>query len=476
MSFLPRDIIEKQEILSKINVIAKYRKSYTLYSIAQNNSIKNDDNVTNELCSLAEDIRKFGELKSLVEANFANNVLNQKNSEGQTPLCLAVLSNNLEGVRLLVSQPVVNINEIVGINDRTALFIASMNGFVEIVILLCSIPGVDIGKRDKLLISPYNAACVNFHSEPNTTNIKDALKNRIQKILLMPILSDNLKGYTKIELSNNKSKAYKSEVENNIYNNVSQNKPIQLQALVGAWFNSSVLNRIHSGPNGPFTPLMCACFFGYTDCVKILVSQPGIDINLSGSWGYTPLIYACLYGHVGVVEVLCSHIDIDVNKTAASAAASMATAHNYVCVSYSGKKKQEISDEIDKIIENNKNVKAAQKEMQKKMQKKEQEEEQEQSDDDEALANIPDDAKEIVQPNSAYAKSIKNKGAPPSSQEQSTATVAATKSSVIPVNSKKPWYFLPKSLFSSSTREGGKKKRTYKKRLSKKKRQSRKYK
>ena len=61
------------------------------------------------------------------------------------------------------------------------------------------------------------------------------------------------------------------------------------------------------------TPLILACFLGRIDCVRLLLENPHIDIDLaSEDSGYTPLCVACLTGNYEIVKMLLEK-DAEVN-------------------------------------------------------------------------------------------------------------------------------------------------------------------
>eukprot|EP01016_Furgasonia_blochmanni_P034527 TRINITY_DN3738_c0_g1_i7.p1 TRINITY_DN3738_c0_g1~~TRINITY_DN3738_c0_g1_i7.p1 ORF type:complete len:331 (+),score=41.70 TRINITY_DN3738_c0_g1_i7:138-1130(+) len=62
------------------------------------------------------------------------------------------------------------------------------------------------------------------------------------------------------------------------------------------------------------TPLICACYFGRSDIVKMLLSNPTIDVDLAtDESGFTPLCIACVTANYEIVKLLLDH-DAEVNK------------------------------------------------------------------------------------------------------------------------------------------------------------------
>ena len=62
-------------------------------------------------------------------------------------------------------------------------------------------------------------------------------------------------------------------------------------------------------PNG--TLLYIAALENYPAVVKVLLSRPGIDVNLAGASGATPLFAAAQYGHLEVVRMLLQRPEIN---------------------------------------------------------------------------------------------------------------------------------------------------------------------
>ena len=58
------------------------------------------------------------------------------------------------------------------------------------------------------------------------------------------------------------------------------------------------------------TGLMRAVEYNNNSIVELLLSQPGVDVNLVGSSGYTALHYACKFDNVEGLKMLLAHPDI----------------------------------------------------------------------------------------------------------------------------------------------------------------------
>ena len=62
------------------------------------------------------------------------------------------------------------------------------------------------------------------------------------------------------------------------------------------------------------TALHYACFQGFEEAVRILISSPQLDVNIGDKNGITPLMLACKSGHEAVVSMLLVHDQIRVDK------------------------------------------------------------------------------------------------------------------------------------------------------------------
>ena len=61
------------------------------------------------------------------------------------------------------------------------------------------------------------------------------------------------------------------------------------------------------------SPLILGCFLGRIECVRLLLENPGVDIDLpSEDSGYSPLCVACLTGNYEIVKMLLEK-DSEVN-------------------------------------------------------------------------------------------------------------------------------------------------------------------
>lgn len=100
-----------------------------------------------------------------------------------------------------------------------------------------------------------------------------------------------------------------------IYDAVADNDNNKLQKLCKEWGNiDAAINWRSQDDVYKFTPLLIGCHDGQVDCVKTLVKQKAININLPDAYGATPMWWAASKGHKDVVEVLLKTKGIDIKK------------------------------------------------------------------------------------------------------------------------------------------------------------------
>lgn len=74
------------------------------------------------------------------------------------------------------------------------------------------------------------------------------------------------------------------------------------------------------------TALIWAADKGHADIVRLLLAQPGIDVNVAGKTGVTALMLAAKKGDLDIVRQLLAHKNINVNHTSMHGATAMINA------------------------------------------------------------------------------------------------------------------------------------------------------
>jgi ankyrin repeat protein len=359
---------------NKKDFLRDYTIEYTEDQIQENHDKVVDNNRARDIYNAAE-MGKATELLTLVEPWFAHPVLNKYGGleKRWTPLMIASLNDEIECVKVLLAQPGIEINKGDRQTNQTALYLASFYGHDEIVKVLCSMPGIDVTKAHKNGSTPSSIACreCDSHDPYDPTGklwkIKTILSSteEAERILNKekaeaearlqaddPTYNRYKKKYTDKEIKKNKKKIAPKGTGEAICEAAEKGKEAELFNLVEPWFAHPVLND-YSGNGGTWTPLIGASFNGRIECVRVLVAQPGIDLN-KGDRDYqsTALLWASCWGHVDIVELLCSLPGIDCKK----ASTSGDTPYSIVCHQYKGTDKatrrKRILNAIKEAIEN----------------------------------------------------------------------------------------------------------------------------
>ncbi len=92
---------------------------------------------------------------------------------------------------------------------------------------------------------------------------------------------------------------------------VGDKKLLSLLITAGADVNTTDEEGILGIDN---TPLSWAAAQSHTECVRLLLAAPGIDVNKASKNGWTPLHMAASWGHARCIQLLLAAPGIDVNK------------------------------------------------------------------------------------------------------------------------------------------------------------------
>ena len=166
----------------------------------------------------------------------------------------------------------------------------------------------------------------------------------------LPQLAKYRRTYTVAQIAANLAKVAPEGTDYAMYQAAEWGDATELLNLVELWFAHPVLNDCSGwGFTGDSTPLMVACWCGRIECVRVLVAQPGIELDKgSGYDQWTALLYASRFGHVDIVELLCSLPGIDCNKAGTD---NGGTPYFWAGRSYSGSDKEERIRKIRAILE-----------------------------------------------------------------------------------------------------------------------------
>ncbi|MBR2127063.1 MAG: ankyrin repeat domain-containing protein [Akkermansia sp.] len=232
------------------------------------------------------------------------------------PLSLAIIADNTEQLRELLTAPDINVNQADN-GGETPLYWAACYGRTESVKQLLAAPGIDVNKAAKdgdtplcKAVSCGHTECVRLLLAAPDINVNQADKDSctplywaawygrtecVQQLLAAPGIDVNKAdeaGRTPLYWA-----TYDGHIE-----------------CVKLLLAAPGIDVNKAGNAG--TPLYNAASEGHTECVQQLLAAPGIDINREDKEGYTPLIWAAFYGHTECVQQLLAAPGIDVNKAA----------------------------------------------------------------------------------------------------------------------------------------------------------------
>ncbi|XP_066249299.1 uncharacterized protein [Euwallacea similis] len=191
-------------------------------------------------------------------------------NNGFTALHLATLEGNLETVDLLVNICSVDINSVDNINNETALIIAALNGFKDIVELLLK-AGADLTcKTKKNGLTAFIAAVSRGHADVVIAFLK-------YKANLIDDSDDN--GLTALHYAAHKN-----------YNDIAD-------ILIKHKANVNLTNKTER------IALHLAVQSGNITMVKRLINA-GSDLHTAAEGKFSPLFLATIHGHFGIVQVL----------------------------------------------------------------------------------------------------------------------------------------------------------------------------
>lgn len=278
--------------------------------------------------------------------------VNMEGWEAQTPLYQAAAEGLTECVKLLLAAPGIDVNKADKYGD-TPLNVALWNGHTECAELIRAAGGLETQKTKEkakqqlkaMGISYYDSAILEAYDSPKTlyllitaganVNITDTDnvttlykaacngKTQCVKLLLAaPGINVNKTRYTTSPLYEAAYNGHKECVKlllnapgidirewNQISIAVLQNDLNSVKELIlsGTDVNKEDLNGE--------TPLYWAARYGLTECVRLLLAAPGIDVNKEGGkYDMTPLCAAAKNGHTECVRLLLTTPGIDVNK------------------------------------------------------------------------------------------------------------------------------------------------------------------
>ncbi|XP_025088750.1 serine/threonine-protein phosphatase 6 regulatory ankyrin repeat subunit C-like [Pomacea canaliculata] len=219
------------------------------------------------------------------------------NSNGNTPLWLAVCQGHLEVVKILLQYYIKSSScSEQSIDSPSALYAAAYYNHMAIAELLIK-AGADVNKRNSKGKTALHAACTNENFPlVNLLLEKGALVNAGSVFIATPIHEAVLKGNPEI---------------------------VQRLIAAGADVNMVCREQDILGLEG--SPLHVAVSGGNKEMISVLCSGQGVDVNVRNFHGQTPLVVAIVSGFVSCVHELLEN-GADVNRPSSSGLLPLALA------------------------------------------------------------------------------------------------------------------------------------------------------
>merc|ERR1711871_1019187 len=214
------------------------------------------------------------------------------------PLCKAAQAGNVEGCRILIDSGEDINRKAPKVDQNTPLARAAASGHVEVCKLLLEQPEIDVNKGGYYDRSPLLMASWEGHEE-------------IVKMLLAhpnirpSIIKAGKAGNT--PLSKSKTKSIKKLITKYIDEHLGQG----YEAVKWKYGADALEKACKDGASEDVEVLIN----GKTDCVRLLLQSPSIDINLCGYNDRSPLLMCAWEGHEECVRMLCERPEITPSLT-----------------------------------------------------------------------------------------------------------------------------------------------------------------
>jgi ankyrin repeat protein len=221
--------------------------------------------------------------------------VNIRNSQGMTPLCIAVQRCYKGITRLLLDSWQVQVNSEGG-KGRTPLAIACRVGNIEFTKLLLATGKTTVNSPDKFGLSPLSHAASRGHYD----------------IVVLLLQSQDVDVNSR-DNSHRTPLSYAAEHGH--------------EEVVRLLLTNPKID-INSKDRSSWSPLLYAACRGRERVVKLLLLQDKVNANLRCGAGYTALILAAREGHAAIVKLLLGRADVDVKVTSTGGISAMSVSRN----------------------------------------------------------------------------------------------------------------------------------------------------
>ena len=270
-------------------------------------------------------------MRELLKCHRSLKVNVPKGRQNRTPLIQACFKGHTEIVKLLLSVPGIDVNCKVN-GNYTALYYAACNGSKSIVKLLMKHQKLDVDCRDNFGKTPLFYAAKNGHTSvvklllqhPRLSNQENFMRYyQTSKPEIMHLLENHLPTQMLVfsgKMAGSRTDEYARDqsgvvgnarlVKHDLWGAVDEGNARLVKDLLKC-HKSIEVNALDGCQKR--TPLIQACFKGDKKIVKLLLSVPGIDVNLKSFTNHTALYYAACNGSKSIVKLLMKDRKLDVN-------------------------------------------------------------------------------------------------------------------------------------------------------------------
>ena len=250
---------------------------------------------------------------------------------GQPPLTMAIQAGNMEAVRVLLAAPGIDINRCDS-QGHPPIYYAAAQGNTECVRLLLAMPGITV---------PANAVEIaeqNKHKEAaallraskdyavNTLSAQGVTPDTYSIALLSASAAGDTERLQTLLTAGATAETLDANGRSALFLAVDKNHVDCVRLLLtapGTDVNTPNVNNI--------TPLWVSAISGHAECMRLLLTVPEINVNHADEDGETALYWAAQQGHKECVRMLLAAPGINVNCTTSSGATPLqrATANGH---------------------------------------------------------------------------------------------------------------------------------------------------